>query len=494
VVAAAAVLVFAAPPADAVTPIITTIPVPTLDGTPVGITSGSGGIWYTDPASGLVGRVNADDSITEFPVEIDAAPTAITAGPDGALWFTEPGIDAIGRMTPVGVATDYPLPAAGGAPAGVAAGPDGNVWFSLREGDPLGSVNAATGLATYPLAATPSAITLGPDGALWGIDIAANAIRRIDVATRAVTTHTLPAGVGPVAITSGTDGALWFTMRLANAIGRLTTSGVLTTYPLTDASANPTAIASAPDGAIWFSETNADRVGRFADGVIETFAVGDGPRGITVDAGGDAWVALGDEGAIARVSLPSAGPSDTTAPTIAIASPATASWGVLGSGGLVADYGCTDETGLVLCEGTVADGSSVLDTALGSHVFSVHAEDAAGNTADASVPYLVFGSVEGSLATGGSAHGPWESVTLGMDLARGGADPVSLAEMTVVDCDSGDPLGGAVATSVRTRVTPSGDLEVRWRPGSGTGCATLTLWFTAAGWQDVPATFGPVPL
>lgn len=84
----------------------------------------------------------------------------------------------------------------------------------------------------------------------------------------------------PTAITSGPDGALWFTSygpwlnggtsntRTPGYIGRITTSGVVTLYPLS--SGQPVAITSGPGDALWFSTsvTLVSRPNTYTDGYI----------------------------------------------------------------------------------------------------------------------------------------------------------------------------------------------------------------------------------
>src|SRR6266436_5523218 len=60
------------------------------------------------------------------------------------------------------------------------------------------------------------------------------------------------AGSQPTAITTGPDGALWFTEQSGNKIGRITTDGVITEFPLPISGSGPVGITTGPDGALWF--------------------------------------------------------------------------------------------------------------------------------------------------------------------------------------------------------------------------------------------------
>ncbi|HYJ60074.1 MAG TPA: hypothetical protein VE032_01250 [Actinomycetota bacterium] len=481
-------------PAAAAAPVLTPVALP-AGAQPIGIAAGPGGVWYTDPARGEVGVIGAGDVVTSYPLlEADSAPTAIGAGPDGAVWFTEPGTNSLGRVTTDGSMTDT-FVGDGSNPSGVAAGSDGNLWYALRAVHRIGyGTTAGFQEITLPQTPGPSSIAAGPDGGIWYTGQRSGVIGRVDVATKVVTTHLLPDATSqPNSIVAGADGAMWFTLRGTNQLGRITTAGTVSFVDIPSADANPNGIAAAPDGAIWFAETAVDKVARFADGSFEEFAVGASPRAVAVAASGDAWVTEATAGTITRIHLPTT-PQDTDPPVITIDAPALGDWTVRGTEALEADYGCTDETELAECLGDVIDGDPVQDGSLGVHTFGVHAEDAAGNQADASADYLVFGSADGTLFDGGDVRpGGWLTLSLGMDLPKHATDPLAGASSQAVDCASGDPAGPHEPAVVRTRVGPSGDLELRWdTERTASGCVMLWLSFSADGWTGPAAAFGPV--
>jgi streptogramin lyase len=171
-------------------------------------------------------------------------PTAITTGPDGALWFV--GIPGeIGRITTSGVVTEFSLPAvppATGSPSGTPDSP-----------------------------ATPAAITVGPDGALWFTGIPGEIGR---MTTSGVVTE-FPITATAQAIAVGSDGALWFT-GISGEIGRITTSGVVTEYPLPEVQGDPMdlgAITSGPDGALWCTGVAGELTRITTTGVVTEFTV-----------------------------------------------------------------------------------------------------------------------------------------------------------------------------------------------------------------------------
>jgi virginiamycin B lyase len=487
-------LTLTALPASAA-PTFTTVALP-AGATPIGVAVGPGGVWYTDPGRGEVGVIGAGDVVTAYPLnEGDGAPTAIGAGPDGAVWFTEPGTNQLGRVTTDGSITDV-FVGDGANPSGVAAGPDGNLWYALRAVHRVGwGTIAGFQEITLPNQPGPSSIAAGPDGGIWYTGQRSGVIGRVDVATKQVTTHLLPNATSqPNSIVAGADGALWFTLRTSNQLGRITTGGAVTLFDLPSAGANANGIAAAPDGALWFAETALDRVARFVPGEgFQEFAVGGSPRAVAVDAAGDAWVSEATPGTVTRIDLVST-PVDTTPPTITIDAPAPGAWTVQDSDPLDAVFGCDDETELASCDGDVVSGDPVDDDTLGARTFSVHAEDVAGNEADASVGYLVFASADGTLFDGTDVRpGGWVTLSLGMALPKHAPDPLAGATSQAVDCATGEAQGAHEPAVVRSRVAPTGSLELRWDTDrSASGCRTLWLSFSAAGWAGPEGAFGPV--
>lgn len=80
---------------------------------------------------------------------------------------------------------------------------------------------------------------------------------------------------------------------------------------------------------------------------------------------------------------------DTVAPAVTIKKPANNAVFALNAKEL-SSYTCTDATsGVATCAGTVADGTSIATSALGTQTFSVTATDNAGNTITKSVSYTV---------------------------------------------------------------------------------------------------------
>jgi streptogramin lyase len=158
------------------------------------ITGPDGNLWFTEEYSGKIGRITTSGTVTEFPLAPGAYPAAITTGPDGNLWFTENSSvipdevnnRRIGRMTPSGVVTEFtvPGPASGYELGAITTGPDGNLWFADRVWSDyyagqvpsyIGRITTSGSIAEFPVSSallpTPGAITTGPDGNLWFIEL-----------------------------------------------------------------------------------------------------------------------------------------------------------------------------------------------------------------------------------------------------------------------------------------------------------------------------------
>jgi glutamyl endopeptidase len=79
---------------------------------------------------------------------------------------------------------------------------------------------------------------------------------------------------------------------------------------------------------------------------------------------------------------------DTTGPTITIGSPVNGAVHERGSA-VLADFTCSDPSGVTACTGFVADGARINTTTLGRRTFTVDATDARGNTSRLTARYTV---------------------------------------------------------------------------------------------------------
>jgi streptogramin lyase len=300
------------------------------------ITPGQGQtLWFTG-MQGELGRFTTAGVVTEYAIPSLGTGSTIMTGPGGSLWFTEPNglgvYNGIGRLAPGGAVASFSLPGNFSSIAGLALGPGGNLWFTEQEDGhtdgqqpAIGEITAAgvTTLHAIPQGTTldpslgvpvnPTAITTGPDGALWFGEF--GAIGRITTSGSYQQFPLPPAAGASGNITAGPDGDIWFTDNAG--IGRITTKGTITTYPLPILT-SAAYLTPVPDGNIWFVETrshpttsNTSAIALMTPaGQIETFALpgkfaknaslGD----ITLDPDGKLWfpVGVGTTAAIGRIT------------------------------------------------------------------------------------------------------------------------------------------------------------------------------------------------
>jgi streptogramin lyase len=268
------------------------------------ITTGpDGALWFTGLGENL-GRITTAGVESKLAITGFTPGSAIVTGPDGNLWFygsptQDLSEEEVARMTPAGAATYFDVTGNFSSIGGLTKGPDGNVWFTEQEdGSTAGQQPAVARITPGGVVTTyaipprmtldpgqgvpidPTAITVGPDGALWftegGPLSGAGKIGRITT-DGTLSEFALPdPQAATVAITVGPDGTLWFTqdnIYISNndsqtwSIGRITTAGVITVFPL-PAGASPQNITKGRDGNLWFTEDFTDPVTLVASGVI----------------------------------------------------------------------------------------------------------------------------------------------------------------------------------------------------------------------------------
>ena len=224
---------------------------------------------------------------------------------DGSLWITESSGNAIARLDPAEQLSHYRIPGFENSPGDIVKGPDDAMWFSGFE--QVGRIDARGSITGWQLGTEqgaqvglPTALTVGPDGAIWYTSQTVPP-RITRVSSAGVFTSTeIPSGEGGLylpGITAGPDGALWFTQAPVgpadppDAIGRMTTEGQYTSWPLPRSRSHPTRITSGPDGTLWFTERSGS-IGRIAvSGVISEFPLpaGVSPFDITSGTDGALW-------------------------------------------------------------------------------------------------------------------------------------------------------------------------------------------------------------
>ena len=204
-------------------------------------------------------------------------------------------------------------------PTAITSGPQGALW-AIGTGNPgralkittAGAITEFVGGVTsgFPKDSEPSAITVGPDGNLWIAEYKRDKLVRLTPLGVATEFGSVAAGK-PRGITAGPDGRIWYTEEgSSSAIGRMDTDGsdVVSFYTGLTSDSLPTAIVAGPDGNLWFTEQAADKIGRITPtGVITEFSAGitpgRAPRDIAVGPDGALWFTeTGGSGGIGRIT------------------------------------------------------------------------------------------------------------------------------------------------------------------------------------------------
>lgn len=261
-----------------------------------------GNLWVTGSDSNGNGAfvVHAPDGTIRATYSLAtpfAVPQSPTLGPDGNIWFTEPGVGNIGKITPTGQISEYALPSTalqdelGPYPlvttaTAITSGPDGALWFTDATTPGLGRITTSGEITLFPAPGLqPSNLTVGSDGAIWFTSQGAvPSVDRFDPVTHAITTTVLPdANSWPSAIIPGPDGALWFLEPGTQSVGRITTSGVLTETPIRAATNWASTLTFDMLGDLWIAGDSAGLVRIAPSGMASTVPVGTDGTGSAVD-------------------------------------------------------------------------------------------------------------------------------------------------------------------------------------------------------------------
>jgi virginiamycin B lyase len=224
--------------------------------------------------------------------------------------------------------TEFILPTPASRPSAITTGPDGALWFT-ESGGKIGRITTQGDVTEFPIkgGGILHSITTGPDGALWFTEFTSNKIGRIPTTAAAenlqLVEFTVPGPPAPLGITTGPDDALWFTEGVGGKIGRITTTGVVTEFTIPTAKSGEITIG--PDGALWFTYIRG-KIGRIATtGAVTEFTISpenSSPGGITTGPDGALWFTESVTGKIEQIA------TDGKITEFALPNPDAHPWGI----------------------------------------------------------------------------------------------------------------------------------------------------------------------
>jgi streptogramin lyase len=267
----AALCATAAPAAGAATPGVVHLP----DGTAAeALAVGPGGdLWFGGVRRGpgpanVVGRISATGAVDEYPVPNSGSTPGVgglTLGPEGDMWFTQPAANRIERVAPGGSPEGFTLPKPGSRPTGITR-LGGALWATLEGVGAIARLKPVGEATEYTLAGSrPTALTVGPDSALWLIDAGAPEVTRKAPAGRSIgIPFTGFGGTRNTDIVSGPDGNLWLSQSDGPFIGRLEARIATSRYtryklPIDEGTS---LVSTGPRHDVWFA--SGGRIGSIA--------------------------------------------------------------------------------------------------------------------------------------------------------------------------------------------------------------------------------------
>ncbi len=213
----------------------------------------------------------------------------------------------------------------------ITEGPDDALWFTEDNSGYIGRIdtsgNVTEFLPTGPNGngfspnSHPTGITTGPDGALWFTESSLSQIGRVTTAgVFEEFSSGITPGSEPGSITLGPDDNLWFTEFIGNQIGMINpTTDQVTEYSGLPSGFFPDSITSGPDGNLWFVASGSDLIGRITPQGVITFypgATSTGFLSITEGPDNDLWFTESNGNKIGKIDPTTFQVTEYTSPSI----------------------------------------------------------------------------------------------------------------------------------------------------------------------------------
>jgi virginiamycin B lyase len=173
------------------------------------------------------------------------------------------------------------------------------VWLSY--------LRSSARFSEYPMLVKtdiPTAIDVGPNGAVWFVIEFSNAVGMFENG-RIRRIRKKDQNLEVLGLAADNAGRVWVTDTTARAISRISADGEVRSFPLSTPIVRLGRLALAPDDAVWFADSLMASVTRLQNGVFTTYSMGQQgatPYGIALDKGGNVWTTLQGQDKLGRIS------------------------------------------------------------------------------------------------------------------------------------------------------------------------------------------------
>ena len=186
----------------------------------------------------------------------------------GHVWVTEVSSNSVRELNPGTRA--YTLYTGLAGPHDAQIGPDGQLWWLQSAPQAVARMDLGTRLVTTWPVTTNFAVALAfdPSGRPWFVDGILSGVYRLDPNTNTYCDFTLPGGGGGPFIVAH-DGALWLSDIVSSTLGRITpTTNAYTYWPLNFGGGFPEPFGAtfAPNGDVWWADRGLGKLGRLEPG------------------------------------------------------------------------------------------------------------------------------------------------------------------------------------------------------------------------------------
>lgn len=141
-----------------------------------------GNIWFAEYNGAAIAKLDpCSKTVTRYSTNVSGStPWGLIQGPDNAMWFVDPGSNEIGRIDYSGNVQEFPIHSQYSntpGPAYIALGGDGNLWFTEYNIGAVGVFSPTTHLLLKEYSSDdgergpyPNQIVVGPDNNMWWIN------------------------------------------------------------------------------------------------------------------------------------------------------------------------------------------------------------------------------------------------------------------------------------------------------------------------------------